>query len=178
MTKRIYVAGDGKKYPLVEAPYTYPITVYKTDCRKAHVGDPEQCLVALGALRDKNVEAAYIGAGKDAFVCFKATKTRKAYALHFTLNAKASRVRDYFDSHKGATTQTITLSPPTAGRTLEHRSKLNKKRRAAVKAGAEVKKRTKQHTTRVMRLGPTAHRPKAKIENNVVSLPQQTDEAA
>lgn len=175
--KRYYTAGDGKTYPLFEAPYQYPITIYKSDCPKATIGDPEGCLIAMGARRDKAVEAAYVGAGKDAYVCFKATKLRKAYALHFTINAKAARVRDFFDTHKGVTTQQLILSPPTAGRTLEHRSKLNKKRKADVKAGiAEVKKQTKPRASAtVMRFG-APHRPKAKIKNNVVSLVAKKDE--
>src|SRR5262245_57734039 len=142
-SKRYYTAGNGKTYPLFEAPYAYPISVYKTDCRKAQVSDPEQCLIALGALRDKSVEACYIGAGLDAYVCFKASKLRKCYALHFTIPKKAARLRDFFDTHKGVTTQIVMLLPPTAGRTLAHRSKLNKRRRDEIKAGASVKKQTK-----------------------------------
>jgi hypothetical protein len=175
--KRTYVAGNGKAYPLYEAPYKYDITVYKTDCPKASIGDPEHCLIARGALRDKALEAAYIGAGKDAYLCFKATKLRKAYALHFTINAEAGRIRDFFDTHKGVATRTVTLSPPTAGRTLDYRSKLNKKRRAEIKAGAPVNKRGKPNTTRIMRIGVKL-RPRAQIVNNVVSMPQRSDVAA
>ena len=170
--KRYYVTGDGKRYPLFEAPYDYPITVFKSDCRKAIIGDPAQCLIALGARRDKLVDAAFIGSGKDAYVIFKATKIRKAYALHFTMNAEASRVRDYFDGHKGATSQMITLSAVTPGRTMDHRSKLGKKRREEIKAGAEVKKRGKQAETRIMRVG-MKHRPHAVIESNVVKTGAQ-----
>jgi hypothetical protein len=168
--KRYYTAGTGKTYPLYEAPYQYPIDVYKSDCPKAKIGNPESCLIALGALRDKTVEAAYIGSGKDAYICFKATRLRKAYAMHFTINAEASRVRDFFEAHKAAKTQRIQLSPPTAGRTLSHRSKLNKRRAAEVKAGAEVRKQTKPRETRIMRIG-VPPRPKAKIKNNIVYLP-------
>lgn len=177
-TKRTYTAGNGKQYPLYEAPYQYPITVYKSDCPKATVGDPEGCLIARGALRDKSVEAVYIGAGKDAYVCFKATKLRPAYALHFTINAKAGRVRDFFDTHKGVTTQQLILSTPTAGRTLDHRATLNKRRKAEIKAGAEVKKQAKARKTRVDRIG-VHYRPKAKIDKgNVVAFPAKDDEAA
>ena len=175
MAKRYYVTGDGKRYPLFEAPYDYPITVYKSDCKKAIIGDPAQCLIALGARRDKLVEAAFIGSGKDAYVVFRATKLREAYALHFTLNAEASRVRDWFDSHKGATSQMITLSAVTAGRTLAHRSVLGKKRRQAIKDGAEVKRRGKPNETRITRIG-MKHRPHAIIEKNVVTVEPRAEE--
>jgi hypothetical protein len=171
MTKRrYYVAGNGQQYPLSEADEEYPITVYKSDCRKAVVGDTAQCLIAMGAKRNKRVEGAYIGSGKDAYIIFKGTRGKPAYAKHYTLNAQASRVRDFFDTHKGVVTQTITLSPVTAGRTLDHRSKLGKKRAAAIKNGTHtVKSRGKPNATRIMRLG-VKHRPKAQIANNVVSL--------
>jgi hypothetical protein len=175
--KQYYTAGNGKTYPLFEAPYKYPLTAYKSDCPKATTADPAGCLIALGALRDPAIEAAFIGSGKDAYLCFKKTKLREAYALHFTINAKAARLRDHFDTHKGVMTQTITLSPPTAGRTLEHRAKLGKRRRAEIKAGAPVKKRGKGNKTRIIRLG-VPHRPRAKVENNVVSLTPKADEAA
>jgi hypothetical protein len=168
--KRYYDAGDGKKYPLFEAPYNYPVTVYKSDCKKAVIGDPQQCLIALGACRDKLIESAFIGSGKDAYIIFKKTPLREAYALHFTINAQAARVRDYFDSQKAGTSQIITLSAITPGRTLAHRSILNKKRAAEIKAGAEKKKRGKPAVTRVMRLG-LHHRPRAKIEKNIISVP-------
>jgi hypothetical protein len=131
------------------------------------IGDPTQCLIAMGARRDKTVHAAFIGAGKDAYVVFKSTKLRKAHALHFTTNAQAARVRDYFDAHKGTVTQNIELSAPTAGRTLSHRKALNKKRRAEIKNGAEVKKRGKPKAQRVHGL---KYRPRVQVENNVVTL--------
>jgi len=172
-SRRYYVAGNGVKYPLYEAPYDYTIAAYKSDCKKAIVGDGAQCLIALGAMRDKRVEGAYIGSGKDAYIIFKASQGKPAYAMHFTLNAKASRVRDFFDTHKGVTTQYIILSAVTAGRTLDHRSKLGKKRAAAIKNGEHtVKTRGRPNATRIMRLG-VKHRPKAHIVNNVVSLPER-----
>jgi hypothetical protein len=167
--KRYYKTPDGQRYQLFEAPYSYTITVYKTDCRKSIIGDPTQCLIATGAMRDKAVLAAYIGSGKDAYVIFKETKLRKAHALHFTINAKAGRVRDYFDTHKGVTTQQVVLSAPTAGRTLSHRSALGKKRREEIKAGAEVKHRGKQTQTRVMRIGQK-HRPRADLDGDTVTI--------
>lgn len=176
--KRVYVSSEGKEYPLYEAPYQYPVMTYKKDCRSAQVANPENCLIARGALRDKAVEAVYIGSSKDAYVCFKATKLREAYALHFTINAKAAAVRDYFDTHKGITTKQVILSPPTAGRTLEHRSKLNKQRREEIKAGAEKKKRNTPRSTRIDRIG-VHYRPKAKImKNNVIAMPVRKDDEA
>jgi hypothetical protein len=169
MPKRTYKTPDGVIYPMFEAPYKYEITVYKSDCRKAHVGDPNACLIALGARRDPSVIDAFIGSGKDAYLIFKATKLRKAHALHFTIAAAAARVRDYFDTHKGVTTQTVTLSAPTAGRTHEHRKKLNAARAKKIKAGEHTPKKRGQNKSRVLRLG-VPHRPRAVIENNVVSL--------
>jgi hypothetical protein len=179
MTKRrYYIAGNGVKYPLYEAPYKYSITVYKADCKKAVTGDPSQCLIAMGARRDKQVEGAYIGSGKDAYVIFKALRGKPAHALHYTLNAQASRVRDFFDTHKGVATHTIELSAVTAGRTLDHRSKLGKKRAAAIKNGTHtVKSRGKQNATRIMRIG-VKHRPKANITENVVTMKPREQEIA
>lgn len=177
MAKRYYTTGNGKTYPLYEAPYDYTITIYRKDCRRAEQGDPEQCLIAMGAMRDKAIEAAYIGSAKDAYICFKSTKLRKAYALHFTINARAAEVRDYFDLHKGMETKVIKLSTPTAGRTLNYRAKLDKRRRAEIKAGAPVKKRSTPRETRITRIG-VAYRPKARITNNVVSMTPKSDEAA
>jgi len=157
----------GKVYPLFEAPYPMPVTVYKTDRRRAIVGDPYQCLISLGLLRIKGVEEAYVGAGNDAYVCFTETKMRAAYALHFTVNTQSSRVRDYFDTHKGVDTQALQLDPPTAGRTLNARAKANKRRREEVKNGAEVKHRERPYRQREVRLG-VARRPRALIERNKV----------
>lgn len=170
MPNKYYMDGNGVKYPLSEAPYDYGITVYKSDCKKAVTGDPNQCLIAKGIKRDRSVEAAYIGSGKDAYVIFKASKTRKAYALHFTINAQAARVRDFFDTHKGVTTQDLKLSAPTPGRTLAYRRKLNKTRAAAIKAGTHKVKPRGPSKTRVMRLG-VHHRPRASVEHNAVSVP-------
>lgn len=169
MPKRTYKTPDGVIYPMFEAPYKYDITVYKSDCKKATIGDPNHCLIALGARRDPSVIDAHIGSGKDAYLIFKATKLRKAHALHFTIAAAAARVRDYFETHKGVTTQIVTLSAPTAGRTHEHRKKLNAARAKRIKEGKHVVKSRGKSKTRIMRLG-VPHRPKATIVNNVVSL--------
>jgi|GEM_PF-6478032 len=183
MAKRFFVKPDGSKVSLFEAPYKYGVRVYKSDCKKAAIGNPEQCLIALGAKRDKNVEAAFIGSGKDAYLVFRgkpnapSPQMRVAHALHFTIRAMAARVRDFFDTHRGAVTLDIELSAPTPGRTLAHRAKLNKARMERIKAGThEVKKRDKAAATRIMRLG-VPHRPKAAIEKNVVSIHPKADAA-
>ena len=169
--KRLYTAPDsGKKYPLFEAPYKYDIKCFRVDLRKAQRGSSDKCIIALGGLRDPAVEAIYIGAGKDAYVCFKATKLREAFALHFTINTEAQRVRDYFDTHADMLTKQITLSVPTAGRTLAYRAKLDKRRRAEIKAGAEVKRRERPRQDRLARIG-VPYRPRAIIVNNNVTMP-------
>jgi hypothetical protein len=168
--KMEYVTGDGIHYPLVEADQDFPITIFKSDCRKAKIGNPEQCLIALGARRNKYVIGAWIGSGKDAYVAFRGIRSKPAHVRHFTINAKAARIRDYFDTHKGVTSQIITLSAVTDGRTLAHRSKLNAARLKRIKAGQHtVKPRKNVAKTRIMRLG-VAHRPKATIANNVVEF--------
>jgi len=168
--KMIYVTGDGTHYPLYEADQDFPVEIYKTDCRKAQTAHPEQCLIALGAKRNRKVEGAWIGSGKDAYVAFKKLRNKPAHVKHFTINAKAAKIRDYFDTHKGVTSQVIILSAVTAGRTRAARAKLNAARAAHIKAGTHVvKPRGKATKTRIMRLG-VAHRPRATIRNNVVEL--------
>jgi len=174
MTTRYYETPKGQRYPLYEAPTRYTITVFKSDQRKAVIGDPTGCLIALGAMRDKSVIAAYIGAGKDAYLIFKGDKGEPSFALHYTINAAAARVRDYFDTHKNAKTQEIILSKPTAGRTLAHRAKLGKARRQRIKDGAEVKPReTPPARPRVMRLERLGvpYRRRAVIRKDTVSIP-------
>ena len=168
--RRFYITPEGARYPLYEAPYDYVIPVYKKDRKKAIVADPYGCLIAIGARRDPLILGAYIGSGKDAYIIFRETKMRKAHALHFTINSAAARVRDYFDTHKGEVKTTVKLSAPTAGRTLEHRSKLDKRRATRIKAGEHtVKRRGKPNKTRIVRLG-VKHRPHAVIEKNEVTL--------
>lgn len=169
--RRFYVTPEGIRYPLVEAPYDYVIPVYKKDCKKAIIADPHGCLIALGAQRDPLVLGAYIGSGKDAYIVFRETEQRHAHAMHFTISASAARVRDYFDTHKGEVKTTVKLSAPTSGRTLSHRSKLNKARYKRIKAGEHVvKRRGKPNRTRIVRLG-VKHRPHAVIEKNEVTIP-------
>jgi hypothetical protein len=177
MKKRYYEAGDGTKYPLIEATIPFAFKVYRTDCKAAVIGDPLNCLIARGGRRHPNVLALYIGTGKDAYVILSDGRGGAPVAVHYTLNAKASRVRDHFDTNKKIKTQVITLSVPTPGRTLEHRSALGKKRREEIKNGAEVKKRGHGNTSRVQRLG-VRHRPRAKLVNDIVRLATRDGEAA
>jgi hypothetical protein len=174
-TGRFYETPDGVKYPLYEAPIPFTFKVYRKDCKSAVVGDPIQCLIAKGAKRHRNVLHAFIGAGKDAYVIMKNGAEGKPIAVHYTLNAVAVRVRNTFDKQKKMAAQEITLDPPTAGRTLAHRSKLGKQRRAEIKAGAEVKKRGKLTEAQIHHIG-SKHRPVAKIKKGVVSLIINNDE--
>ena len=130
-TKRYYVTPEGNKFPLFEAPYDYVIPVYKKDCKRAVIADPNGCLIALGAQRDPLVLGAYIGSGKDAYIVFRESEQRYAHALHFTISASAARVRDWFDTHKGEVKTTVKLSAPTAGRTSDSDS------RATLELGSE-----------------------------------------
>jgi hypothetical protein len=132
-------------------------------------------VIALGARHDPNIYDMFIGSGKDAYVIFRGRDG--LVAVHYTINARAAKVRDDFDANKKLKTQWIKLSAPTAGRTLEHRSKLGKKRRAAVKAGAPIKHRTKPIRSREQRIG-VKQRPRAKIVKGVVSLAVNNDDAA
>lgn len=169
-SKRLYTAPNGKTYPLFEAPYPMPVTVYKTDQRKAQIGDPVGCLIARGLKRMKGVEDVWVGCGQDAYVCFKETKLRPAHALHFTINTQAARVRDFFDTHKGVETQSLQLDPPSAGRTHAARAAMNKRRREEIKNGATVAKRERPYTQRITRLG-VHRRPKAIVKKNTVVAP-------
>lgn len=164
--QRYYVAGDGVKYPLIEAVVPFSFKVYRSDCSKATVGDPYNCLIAMGGRRHRNVHALYIGSGKDAYVIMKIAST-PPYAVHYTIATAAARVRDNFDANKTLATQTITLDPPTPGRTMEHRSKLGKKRRAEIKAGSPIRKREVTPEDRERRR-QVRHRPQAKIERDGV----------
>lgn len=175
--QRYYIAGDGTKYPLREAEFPFSFKVYRSDCRTAVIGDPFNCLIAKGGRRHKNVIALYIGSGKDAYVIMHDLRSGVLVAVHYTINARAAKVRDDFDSDKKLATQVITLSVPSNGRTLEHRRMLDKKRREAIKNGAPVTKRETQSITRVKRIG-VKHRPHAAIKNNVVSMARDDEEAA
>src|SRR5262245_58027586 len=111
--KRTFKGQDGTVYPLFEAPYPLPVTVYKSDRTTATIGNAGECLIAMGLRRMKGVIEANIGSGRDAYVVFAGNKLRKAHALHFKINTQSSRVRDFFDTHKGVETQNLQLDPPT-----------------------------------------------------------------
>lgn len=131
----------GILYPMIEAELPFPIQVYKMDAKKAKLVDAQNCVVALGAMRNKLIEDCFIGSGKDAYIAFKANMDHPAYAMHYTINQRSAKVRDYFDTHKDVTQATITMSPVTPGRTHAHRKKLNKRRYEEIKNGAEKRSR-------------------------------------
>lgn len=169
MSKRSYKAPDGNVYPLTEAEYDIAFMAYKSDRKKAKIGDPGGCLLALGIRHNPDVQAAYIGSGKDAYVVFKARGELPARAVHFTVPSKAGKVRDSLETKGAPATQVIILRAPSAGRTLEARSAFDKKRRTEIKNGSPVKKRGPQKRKRIMILG-VPHRPRARIVKNTVAL--------
>ena len=177
-TQQFYTdKATGKKWPLVEAEVDYTFQVYKSDRRKAVIGDPTCCLIAEGLKHNKDVVAAHIGSGKDAVVVFKGRGRLGEHAKHYVLLAKAERVRDIFDGKGAPKTQYITLSAPTAGRTLAARKAMNRKRQAEIKAGTrDVKRRDAPRKTRMMRLGVSA-RPRAVVSNGVWTIPDKEEGA-
>jgi hypothetical protein len=169
MTQRFYVAGDGAKYVLKEAALPFSFPVYRSGCKSAVIGDPVQCIIAKSGQKHPNVYALYIGSGKDAYVIMKDGPGGKLYAVHYRINTKAARVRDLFDTDKKLKSQMITLSVPTEGVTLAHRSVVGKRRRDEIKNGSPVTKRSTPSLNRQQRLG-VKQRPRAKIVDNVVTL--------
>jgi hypothetical protein len=137
---------------------------YKSDRRKAVQSDPHSCVLAKGIRRHKDVADVYVGSGLDAYVVFKATDDDEAHAEHFIIRTSVRKIIDKFDVEKKCQSQIITLSKPTKGRTLAHRSKLNGRRNAEIKAGAKVKP-GKSRRPRVDRLG-VPHRPRAPISKD------------
>jgi hypothetical protein len=97
---KFYTAPDGTRYPLSEAKYNMSFKVYRSDRRKARIGDPGQCLLALGIRRDKDVLDVYIGSGRDAYVIFKAQDGEPAHAVHFTIPTTTRRIIDAFDKDR------------------------------------------------------------------------------
>jgi hypothetical protein len=157
-----YQLKTGGHVPLIEADTKMAYTVYKSDRKKAIIGDPWNCIEALGCKREHNVVEAYIGAGKDAYIVFEG-RDKKLFARHYVIKAQAARVRDTFDQKGAPKTQLLELHPPTNGRTRAHRKFLDKRRRAEIKNGAEVKKREqKPRADRITRLG-VPNRPRANI---------------
>ena len=169
---RTYTDTDtGQTWPLEEADTDYSFRVYKSDRRKAEIGEPTACLLALGLKHDKDIAAAFIGSGKDAFVVFKGKGRRPPVARHYVILAAAARVRDTFDQKGAPPTQWLTLSAPTAGRTLDARKTMNQRRNAAVKNGALVRKRATPNKPRITRLGIPS-RPKATVKKGAWTVPE------
>jgi hypothetical protein len=178
---RYYTTADGVKFPLYEGMYDYHFTVHKVDCGKAKIGDPMDCLLALGIKHDKKVLAAYIGSGRDAYIIFKARPgaphefQREAHAVHYMIPTTSGRVRDYFDAHEGKEILALKLVPPTATQTKEAKANYDKVRSEKIKSGEIVPSPRKQaRSTRITRLG-VPHRPKAIITNIGVTVPERTD---
>jgi hypothetical protein len=162
---------DNINHPLSEAEYDTAFKCFKSDKRKATIGDPEACIEALGLRRLPNVSFAHIGSGGDAYVGFKDTGSPTGIVVrHFIIPAAAAKVRDAFEVKGAPATQVLMLKAPTNGRTLSHRSMLGKRRRDEIKAGAQAEKRGKQKNKRITRLG-VSPRPRAKIVKGEVSVP-------
>jgi hypothetical protein len=174
MATRFYTAPDGTRYPLKEARYNIMFTIYRSDRSKAVQGDPERCIEALGIKHDKDVLHAFVGAGRDAYVVFKATDDEPATAFHFVIKSQARGVLDNFDKERSVKTQDLRLHRPTKGRTLEARAKMDGDRAKRIKAGEHVPKKTfKPRKRRVDRLG-VPNRPRARIsKRGDVSMAQK-----
>jgi len=173
MAERTYTdPKTGKTYPLEEAETDYKFRVYKSHRRKAVIGDPTSCLIALGLQRDEDIISAHLGSGKDAYVIFKNKGRRPATARHYVILAAAAKVRDAFDQKGAPNSQWLTLSAPTEGRTLEAREKMRKRRARELKEGTgqPYRPRSSSNRPRVTRLG-VAHRPKAIVKNNDWTVP-------
>lgn len=169
---RIYKAPDGKGYPVEEAPYNMAFTVQRKDFKKGKRNDPGWCAEALAIRRMENVLDVWVGSGKDAYVIFGPTDAKPyAHALHFTIPIRSERLRDAFDTDGTLKRQELHLRRPTAGRTLDARSKLNKERRKAIKRGSPIKKRDRVARPRIVRLG-VEQRERAKITSKTVEVPQ------
>jgi hypothetical protein len=160
--KHFYTAPDGTEYPVKEADYAMGFKVYKTDRSKAIKGDPTHCLIAMGLQRHPEVQYAFIGSGLDAYVVFRGKRGRPAYAVHFTIPAQASKVRDAFDAKQGLKTMFLELRAPTAGRTLDARARQDRRRRLKIKNGTHTVKPRGPSTKRVTRIG-VPHRPRPRI---------------
>lgn len=161
--KRQYVDPEGISYPLFEATTPLDFRWRKADLKRSVRQHPYVCPAAWGVRHLPNVKRAFIGHGKDAYVVFaKGPRSRKTHALHYTIPAQTRRVIALFDKGEEPEDQELTLMPPTAGRTLAHRSKLNKRRRKAIAAGA----RKRRHTAR--KPSVKSYRPTALVTNGTV----------
>ena len=157
---RTYKMADGTDVPLFEAPTDFDIQCYRTDRRKAVMGDPLRCIIAMGGLRHPQVREMYVGSGKDAYVVIEQHNGR-LIAFHYVISASARHVLDAFDNNAGVKSQRVTLRAPTSGLTLAHRRVSNKRRRQEVANGAVVKPRPRRKA-RITRI-EIKHRPRAPI---------------
>lgn len=167
-----YKLRDGTTVPLFEAPYDMSFKVWKSDKRKAIIGDPYECIEALGLCRMPNVMEAHVGSGKVAYVVFEKSAGRAfKHALRFTLKTASQKVRDTFDQRGAPKTQILILSAPTNGQTMLHMRDYAKERARKIKKGeAVVKPRgEKKIKTRFIRLGVN-HRPRAVVRSGIVSF--------
>jgi len=161
MTKT-YEAPDGIKYPLTEAKYDIAFRIYRSDRRKAKKLDPHNCLLALGIKRDKDVKDVYIGAGLDAYVVFKGMGGEEDHAVHFTIPRPARKAVDAFDKDRTAQTMQVILRKPTAGRTRDARSRMDRDRKRRIKDGTHKVRTRGPGAKRVQRLG-VGNRPRPRI---------------
>jgi hypothetical protein len=172
MVDRQFKTPDGKLYPLFEAEAPAAFQIYKSDRRKAKIGDPYRCIEALGLRRNPNVIWAYVGSGADAFVGYEKNGRLPDRAVHYLIPKMSKKVRDQFDIKGSPATQVLWLRVPTKGRTLAARAEFNKQRKSEIKSGKgkPATKRGKQKRRREQVLG-IAHRPRATIEKGVVQIP-------
>src|SRR5262245_53447917 len=89
MTSKYSFKHDGVSHPMVEADYDTAFKVYKTDRKKAVIGDPTDCIEAVGLKRLPNVVFAHIGCGGDAYVGFKDENSPTGVTVrHFLIPAQ------------------------------------------------------------------------------------------
>jgi hypothetical protein len=163
MARRTYTARDGTVYPLKEAPIDMLFKAYRSDFRKAVIGDPWDCIESKGIKHHRGVLEAYIGSGRNAYIVMRETEDEPATAYHYMISVRAGKLRDNFEQNKKLDTQLLLLRAPAKTQTLEARSVMNKKRYAAIKNGTHVPgKRGKPNTTRMARIG-APHRPRPDI---------------
>jgi hypothetical protein len=149
-----------------EARHDMLFKAYRSDFRKAVIGDPWECIESKGIKHHRGVLEAYIGSGRNAYVVFKPTEDEPATAVHFMISVKAGKIRDAFEQNKKLQTQELILRTPSKTQTLEARSVMNKKRNAAIKNGTHVpKKRGKPNSRRMERIG-APHRPRPDISRS------------
>lgn len=164
--------NNGKIYPIIEAISNTFFLVFRTDMRKAVIGDSCHCIIALGLKKmDRDIVDAFVTSGKFVYLCYEPRGVAPyCYCVRYQTTAEAARVRDNFDQDKDMKTQRLYLRKPSPGRTLAGRAAANKRRRQEIKDGAPVKARGNQvRNSRLMRIG-IAHRPKVHIVRNTVHI--------